>query len=70
MFQRKQLRGRAAWWTWLLGHIMYLADSSNRARASLAYLSVGHGARVITGEGMSLPAAVEEHEDTRVRIVR
>jgi len=60
-YERKQLVGRAAWWAWLLGHILYLADFGNRARALLAwaaaYITFRRGARVITSEGMPLTAA-------------
>jgi len=78
-FQRRQLVGRAAWWAWLLGHILYLADFGSRARALLtwaaAYISFGRGARVITGEGMPLTAANAEAphqqpEDTHIRMAR
>jgi NADH dehydrogenase len=78
-FQRRQLVGRAAWWAWLLGHILYLADFGSRARALLtwaaAYISFGRGARVITGKGAPFTAANQaaphqQPEDTHIRMAR
>lgn len=50
---RVRLTGRAAWWFWLLVHILYLAGFRNRASVLLqwayAYVTYQHGVRLITG---------------------
>jgi NADH:ubiquinone reductase (H+-translocating) len=52
-FTRFRLAGRAAWWLWLLVHIMYLVGFRNRASVLLqwayAYVTWQRGVRLITG---------------------
>ncbi|HEX2778627.1 MAG TPA: FAD-dependent oxidoreductase, partial [Gemmatimonadaceae bacterium] len=47
-----QLRGRIAWWFWLLLHIAYLAGFRNRASVMLqwaySYFTYQRGARIVT----------------------
>jgi NADH dehydrogenase len=51
-FESFNLTGRAAWWFWLLLHIMYLAGFRNRAGVLLewavSYFTYQRGARLIT----------------------
>ena len=52
-FGRVRVRGRVAWWLWLVIHIMYLAGFRNRVSVLLqwayAYFTYQRGVRLITG---------------------
>ena len=54
-FGRIRVRGWAAWWLWLVIHIMYLVGFRNRASVLLqwayAYFTYQRGVRLITGLG-------------------